>query len=374
MFKKVIFLSFLLLLVSHISRSQQFVWDVSFVTQFDNHEFAKMDRGESKTLFASFLTPTVGLGWGDGKHSLMFGGDLVRFFGDYVKPYQWDLQLFYHFKNTNFDIYAGAYPQGDSYSDFSTAFINDTKRFMDGILEGVKFTYKNDYGYVRMILNWPRRDHEWKSEILTIYSTLKFDFKWFYLGYMFDMNHYAYSISNGNVVDNIWANPFIGFSFNKYLPLQVLDLRLGWIQTIQKDRWITKDFIFPSGGIVDFTIQKWGVGVRNSIYFGKNLMPYYNNLNADGLIYGSELYYGDVMYSTDSGLYNRLEAYYNAFSNGYINLSFNLIMHTDGYGKIGWQQGAKVVVNLNNISWNKLKENSKLKMKNNEENKVTSVN
>ena len=349
------FLLFINLLIFPVlASSQHIIWDVSFATKFDNHEFMQMSVGESKTLFGAFLTPVAGFQWDEGKHTLVAGGDVVRYFGDYVTPYQWDLQFYYRFKNKNFDVFAGAFPQKDSYSDFSTAFINDTKRFRETVIEGFKFKYSNDYGNVSLIFTWPRRDHEWMSETMTVFSTSKFHYKWLYAGYLFDMNHYAYDIAAKNVVDNIWVNPFIGVSFDKYVPLQVLDLRIGWILTVQKDRWITDDFIYPAGGAVDFTIQKWGVGLHNSFYFGDNLMPYFNNYNSSGDIYGNELYYGDVMYSTDSGIYNRLEAYWRAYSNDYINVNVNVVMHLDGYGKMGWQQGASVSVNMNNFSWKKL--------------------
>lgn len=355
MIKRYLSVFFLLFMLSVSGNAQKLLWNVGFDTKFDNHEFLKMPVGESKTLFGLFLAPTIGFGWGeDDAHSLMIGGDIFRSFGDYVTPYTCDLQIYYHLNKEHFNVYAGAFPTLDSFDEYSTAFISDEKRFSDVVLEGVKFGYKNDKGYVNVIFDWALRNSSFTSEILSLFSSSRFSFDWFYLGYLCNVNHYAIDIMAENVVDNIWVNPFVGFSFSRMTPFEVLDFRLGWIHTFQRDRWVSMDMTTPYGGQFDVTLQKWGVGIKNTVYVGQNLMPYYNRTNSYGDIYGSGLYYGDVMYSIDSGFYDRLEAYWNAYSNNFLDVKVSAVMHSDRFGNLGWQQKASLNVNLDNVSWKKM--------------------
>lgn len=69
------------MLLTTVLCGQEVVWNVDFDVRLDNHEFAKMDIGRSKTLFGLYLAPTVGFGWDENIHSLNVGGDLRASFG-----------------------------------------------------------------------------------------------------------------------------------------------------------------------------------------------------------------------------------------------------------------------------------------------------
>ena len=101
-----------------------------------------------------------------------------------------------------------------------------------------------------------------------------------------------------------------------------------------------------------FAIEKWGVGFSETLYLGKNLQPFYSTVDQAGNMYGSELYFGDRFYGTDSGIYNRMELYYAPNIGKYLSLKISFAVHYDGYGW-GTQQLARLVVNLNNFQFPK---------------------
>jgi hypothetical protein len=345
------------LLFTCVMSAQQVVWNVDFDVRLDNHEFAKMDQGVSKTLFGLYIAPTVGFGWDENIHSLNVGADLKTSFGLIAdEPYTGSFLAYYRLNAPKHKVYAGIFPTGDLFDDFSTAFISDQKRFTDRSLEGVAYIFKGKRGYVKAIFDMPRWSSDYLSEILTLYSSSKWTFGGFSIGYLFDLNHYAYSINTGLVVDNYWLNPFAEFSFGKYIKLQKDVVNVGGLLTAQRDRTVTKELIFPMGFQGRVTLQKWNVGIDNTIYLGDNLMPYWGY---------EELYHGSEMYRTQTGLYNRLECYYEPYRSDIMDVSISWIMHTDGVG-IGWQQKAKVCISLDSDIWKSM---VKLKKRNKDETK-----
>lgn len=332
------------LLLTTVASAQGVVWDIDFDVRLDNHEFAKMDIGQSKTLFGLYIAPTVGFGWDENIHSLNVGADLSASFGNGDNPYNGSFLAYYKLNNKRHQVYAGIFPVKDMFDDFSTAFISDEMRFYDRSLEGVAYKFTGDRGYVKVIFDMPHWRGDYLSEVLTLYSSSKWTFGKFSIGYLFDLNHYAYGINTGLVVDNYWFNPFVEFSFGEYIKLQRGVLSVGGIVTAQRDRSVARELMFPMGFQGRLTLQKWNVGIDNTIYLGDNLMPYWGY---EGLYHGSE------MYRTETGLYNRLECYYNAFRSDVMDVSLSWIMHTDGKG-IGWQQKATLKVNLDFQKWSSM--------------------
>lgn len=327
--------------------AQQIVWDVHFNLIFDNHEYSKMDVGLSKTLFGTNLTPTVGLGWDDNKHKLNVGLGVKNSFGNVDKRCNVDFLAYYEYNTQNHKFLAGAFPTKDNYDDFKTIFISDEKRYQDVVLEGLKYIYQNERGYVKLIYDWSRWKNDFSSDVFSLLSTSRWSFfELMNIGYQLNLTHYAYDVNTGLVVDNFKFNPYVEFDFGGLLHLQEGVVGLGPVLTMQRDRSVTSDFIFPTGGEFSLRVQKWNVGLYNSIYFGDNLMPY---------SYYIDLYCGSQMYATDSGLYDRAELYYVPVNGDKIKAKLSLIMHVNGYGQVGWQQNATIVVSLDHIKWKSLK-------------------
>ena len=129
-----------------------------------------------------------------------------------------------------------------------------------------------------------------------------------------------------------------------------LGLRAGWIQTFQNDRIRDEGYLTPGGFQAEAGFRYYGFGVHNTIYAGSNLMPLYYRTGLSGVTYGADLYTGSLFYSTDSGLYDRLEISYCYDFRDFLSLRVASVHHFDGYGW-GWQQIVQLKVNLNNFQF-----------------------
>lgn len=344
-----------LLLITNILIAQKFIWDVDFTTKLDNREFSGNPISPSKTLFGAFIMPKVGLQLGD-NHNIVFGVDLSRNFGQVEKKNNYNLIFYYNFDSEHYKAYTGIVPSKKMIGQYSRAMFSDDIYYFDTTIEGAILQYKSKKGYSELIFDWLSMFSHKEREIFALYSASDYRFNWFQVGYNAYMNHFSTSeqVPN-NVVDNIFINPYVGINFTQWLPLDLFRLDFGWIQTLQRDRIKSMNFIFPNGGHLDLKLEKWGVGINNSLYLGNNLMPYYYNRDVVGNMYGSLLYFGDLFYSTDTGLLDRLEVYWKAVSNDYLNLKISCVFNIDGKGKFAWQQMATLSFDINNLTAKSIK-------------------
>lgn len=341
---------FLSVFVSICATAQEAVWNLDFDVRAYNFEYEKMPVGTSKTLFGLYLAPTIGFGWGENSlHSVNVGADILTNFGNQGEDrYKGTFLAYYRLNGENHKVMAGIFPAGDAYDDYPTALISDEKRFMDRSIEGVKYLYTCESGYFKAMLDVPLWQDNYMSEIITLYMSTQWKISGLRLGLFFDMNHYAYDIASKLVIDNIWINPYIGYDISDITGFQRLELGLSGIFTGQRDRVYEDEFSFPMGGEMVFAIQRWNVGIENRLYYGDNLMP---NYGYPGLYHGSEMY----RLSSDEGLFNRLECYYNAYSNSFIDVRLSFVMNAFGTGEIGWQQNAALIISLDQMKWKNLR-------------------
>jgi len=166
------------------------------------------------------------------------------------------------------------------------------------------------------------------------------------------MLHYANSVQAKGLVDNILVNPYARFDFADKNSFQTLSLRLGWLQAMQRDRRYVGAFIFPFGGEFDQEIRRWNVGIYNRMFFGFDMMPYYNSVDNAGLKYGTDLYFSDPFYrihddvGTGAGFYDRLEVYYEPEIGSYLKLRVSALFHFNGSRYSGCQQMVSLRFNL----------------------------
>lgn len=358
-----------LMLLSFSCFGQKFVWELKFDVKLDNREYQNLQLSPSKTLFGAFVMPQIGINFAE-NHSFMLGGDLMRNFGSNETKYKADLIFYYKYDSPHYKVYAGIYPTAKLIGGYSHAIFCDDIYYYDTNFEGAMFQYKNDRGYSEVIFDWLSMFSHDSREIFAVYSASKYQFGWFHLGYGAYLNHYSVSERlqtlgpRDYVVDLIHINPIIGISFSKWLPLDVFDLDIGWHQTFQRDRYYVGDWIFPKGGHVDISLEKWRVGLSNSLYIGENLMPYYYNTDKYGDMYGGMLYFGELFYSTNSGLYDRLEAYWKPVAKDFLDVKLSCVFNFDKGGNFAWQQLVNLSfkldgISVKNIKWKKDKKDKK---------------
>ncbi len=362
----------------------RFAYDVDFEMKFDNRELSKSGFTKSMTVFGARLTPSVGLSIPQRSrnmnHRLMLGIDIMKDFGaspvatelagsasDETSPSlnNWDLfkeiTLYYNlnrkFERTELELYAGIFPRKTVGGGYSDAFFSDSLEFYDNNLEGILLKIRRPEAYWEVGCDWFGSPGYVRKEKFMIFSagesTITPFFRIGYAGYMY---HFAGSHKSRGVVDNILLNPYVRFDVGYRMGLQEFSMRLGWLQALQHDRVFVGHYVFPFGGEFDLTIRKWNVGIHNRLFYGMDMMPYYNDTDAGGDKYGTRLYLGDPFYrihddasATGPGMYDRLDIFYEPHVGRYLSIRLSARFHFHGFRYSGTQQLVSIIFNLNEL-------------------------
>ena len=370
-----------------------FAYDVNFEMKFDNRENT-VSLSPSMTIFGARLTPELGIGvrQSDGtRHRVMLGVDVMKDFGKgpdvsadgtvtgdrgYANAALFhEMTLYYRLEKrmgkTGFALTAGIFPKRYSMSEeYSPAFISDSLKFYDNNYEGLLLSFSRPKSYYEVGCDWMGMFGVYERERFMLFSYGKSRLlPWLSLGYTAYMYHYACSATVDGVVDNILLNPSVCLDIAPFVPLQQLSLTIGWLQGAQQDRLNVGKYVLPCGGEAVFDIRKWNVGIRNRLFIGCDLMPYYDSMDAGGNRYGSGLYWGDPFYRLFPGndsrfrpggamtyvrersvaLYDRLEAYYEPRIADFLYLKVGLVAHFLESGYAGFHQQVSLVFNLQEL-------------------------
>ncbi len=363
-------------------------YDVDFEMNFDNREFSRSGFSRSMTIFGARLTPAVGLSIPQMSrsmnHRLMLGIDIMKNFGaspissglagdtgeDSNRQNNLDLfqeiTLYYNlnktFSNdTGLELYAGIFPRRNMSENYSEAFFSDSLKFYDNNIEGLLLKITRPKSNYEVGIDWIGRKGMARKEKFMIFSAGESQMtKFFKLGYAGYMYHFAGSQKARGVVDNILLNPYVKFDIGYKMNFQEFSFRLGWLQAMQHDRVFVGHYVFRGGAEFDFSMKKWNVGVRNSMYFGSNIMPYYNETDVAGDKYGPRLYLGNPFYriyynwqgscmSSAPGFYNRLDIFYEPHVGEYLAVRLSARFHFHDSSYSGTQQIVSLLFNLNSL-------------------------
>ena len=376
----------------------RFAYDVNFEMNFDNRENTS-DLSPSMTVFGARLTPEIGIGVTQGNgtlHRVMLGVDIMKDFGrgpdaspDGVVPGNKgyanadlfrEMTMYYRMDRrmgkTDFSLTAGIFPKRFSMSrEYSPAFISDSLKFYDNNYEGLLLSFSRPKSCYEVGCDWMGMFGRYERERFMLFSHGRSQIlSWLSLGYTAYMYHYACSSTVDGVVDNILLNPWICLDAAPVVPLQQLSLTVGWLQGAQQDRLNVGEYVFPFGAEFTFDVRKWNVGLRNRLFLGRDMMPYYDSRDAGGFKYGNSLYWGDPFYrlfsgndsrfagagssddamplydrSRSIGIYNRLEAYYEPRIADFLYLKVGLVAHFLETGYAGFHQQVSLIFNLQEL-------------------------
>ena len=343
--KSIILLSALLLSFSALAQSERLYLDTSLDFNFDNTEYTGSGLGTSETLFGISLLPALRYEWNE-KHNLGVGVSMQKWFGSNRFLDDIDLVAYYQFSNNRYGAVAGILEFDKLIGAYSEAFFSNMWLADNNLVQGLALQYKDKIGFAELAVDWNGLYSAATREQFRIFASGRADFaKVMYAGASAVMQHYANrSTFQGNVVDNITINPHLGARFNAFFDF---DIRLGYLQTLQRDRQIEGGgWLAPMGGEIFFRMSRWGVFISNNIYVGKNLQPLYHSVGKEGTIYGADLYASDPFYGTTSGIYNRTGiGYERNFWKERIKVKAEMVLKTDGK-KLYNQQIVSLGVNL----------------------------
>ena len=336
-------------------------YDVDFKMNFDNREFYESAFTPSMTIFGAHLTPSVGISLTEtdgASHRLLAGVNLMKDFGsDKTSEILHEALLYYNFKKqirqTQMEIYAGVFSRDAMEGSWSEAFFSDSLKFYDNHLEGLLLKFRRPAAYFEVGCDWMGQYSALRREKFMVFTAGEGKVLPFMnLGYAAYMLHFANSGRSKGLVDNILANPSVNFDLSGYVSFQKLSFRVGWLQAMQRNREYEGVFVYPFGLEFDQEVRNWNVGIRNRIFYGSDMMPYYNRYDNAGLKYGSDLYYGDPFYRIHDdgrkglGVYDRLEFYYEPFAGDFMKLRVSALFHFHNSGYSGCQQMITLSFNL----------------------------
>ena len=283
----------------------RFTYDVDYEMNFDNREFDRSRFSKAMTIFGARLTPSVGLTLAQPElkinHKLMVGIDVMKDFGasplsPALSPEESsaslsntalfrEMTMYYMLdKKTSdgsFEMYAGIFPRKMTGGNYSDAFFSDSLKFYDNNLEGLLLKFHRPESYWEIGCDWMGKPGYARKEKFMIFSAGESHITPFFeVGYAAYMYHFAGSQKARGVVDNILLNPYLKFDFGKQMDMQEFSLRFGWLQAMQHDRVFVGHYVFPCGGEFDLNMRKWNVGIQNRMFYGTDMMPYYNSKDA----------------------------------------------------------------------------------------------
>lgn len=383
------------LLTCHLSTAQtdgdkvRFAYDVDFEMNFDNREFDRSRFSKAMTIFGARLTPSVGITVPQSErnmnHRLMVGLDVMKDFG--ASPVSEDLAggasdeaspalnnrnllreitLYYMLEKksakTGLHMYAGIFPRTASEGSYSEAFFSDSLRFYDNNLEGLLLKIYRPKAYWEVGCDWMGKPGYARKEKFMIFSSgVSHVAPFMDMGYAAYMYHFAGSGKARGVVDNVLLNPYVKFDFGSRMNMQEFSMRFGWLQAMQHDRVFVGHYVFPCGGEFDLEMRKWNVGIRNKLFYGTDMMPYYNSLDAGGDKYGNRLYMGDPFYrihddgANGPGMYDRFEAFYEPHVGKYLSIRISARFHFHDFRYSGCQQMVGIIFNLHKMEISRLR-------------------
>ncbi len=319
---KKLLLAYIFLCACALATAQlRFDYNVSSETLFDNRECGASTGAytNSTTIFGTNLLAEIGFSAVSGdedngreiRHLFMAGVDLLKDFGSNqsFQEVLKDVTIYYNLEKQlspkcRFSLTSGIFPRTYSQEDYSEVFYSDSLRFYDPSYEGLLLRFEQPRSAFELGVDWTGQLGEGNRERFMVFSAGHGDvLPWLKLGYSAYMYHYANSYEVQGVVDNAVVNPYVKFDLAPYLPMQELSARLGYILSYQWDRLNMSSAATPMGGELVCEARKWNVSLKNTLYWGQDLMPLYNEADAGGYKYGNSLYFGDPHYRvrTDGG-------------------------------------------------------------------------
>lgn len=319
--------------------AQELKLEADFTTLFDNTEYASMKNVNSGTLFGARLTPKVGIEWQE-RNQLMVGADLYQDFGHDKFLSKAKLQLYYAYKAPKVQLYAGIFPRSAMHGLSSPIFFDPAYCYYNNSIAGVLARYDDSKtpSYVEFAMDYTGMRSFDTRESFAIMSSGKHAFinlsGWFSYGYDIYVGHYAKDYNPetvDGVVDNIMLTPYVEWENGTLTELGrwwlYMDVRLSYVQSLQRDRINENVWEHPFGGEL-FINFKWnGVELSNRLYMGKgSLLSYYNR-------YGSDVYHGMPLYRTDKGIYDAIALSYGSwFFNHTVGVKAGITAEYDGTG------------------------------------------
>ena len=332
----------LLLLGQSRTAAQELLWSADFVGFFDNREY-KSEYQQSQTLFATRISPEIGIGLDGNRHRIMAGVSWIQPLGSSINESMVRPTAYYRYVGSSFRMSIGAFPRTQLLASQSDAFVYDSLRYFRPNIQGALFQYSGRNGYAEAYIDWRSMQTRNRREAFLIGLQGEFRSGVWLAGGEVQMNHLARTKGapeSISVMDDILLHPTVGLNLSRCTPLDSLALRVGYLLGLQRNRGIGT-WHHPQGGTADLVLQWRWLGLKNTLYVGQNQYPFYPE-------FGPLLNQGDPFYQ--ARFYNCTRLYAYLFRNPYVNCLASFNIHCNA-GKTDLQQQLVVRVYVDRHTW-----------------------
>ena len=310
----------LLILISCAINAQKFVYDIDFLTFFDNRE-SRIPSYPSKTLFGVRLSPEIGFEINDstyGNHRLMAGASYTQPCGSQWTDIKICTTIYSRYRQQGFDLSLGFVPWRNIRTSLPDYLFSDSLRYFSPNIQGVHFGYSSRHGFAEFICDWRGMQSPETREAFRLLLTGEYHHQWLFAGGNAQLNHLASRLNAyDGVCDDITAQPFVGVNFSQLTPLDTLALRTSYILSYQRERR-TNTLYIAHGFLAELSLKWRFLAVENNLYIGNPLMPLYPQ-------YGPQLNQGETFYQHP--IYNKTEFSVYILQRPFATLQFSWNLH-----------------------------------------------
>ena len=315
----------------------KFLYNVDALFFFDNREY-KAPWQWDQTLLGISLAPEIGVGITDkqgGKHRLMAGVHYTQPMGGNWRDIRLSPVAYYQYRYKNFSMHLGSLPYKNRICPLPSFLRYDSLSYFYPNIQGALLQYESHLGYVEAMLDWRGLQRQDQREMFRIVINGEYIHSGFFrysAGGMAQLNHKA-NYADGvmpheGVADDAYVSPSISIDFAPPTPLDTLSLRASYIYGFQRYRKLSETY-HVHGMLLELHLNWRWLGLKNTFYYGGNLMPLYYRFSTD-------LNQGDPFYRAP--LYNRTDLYVRFINKSFVTCYFSWNMHYVKDGGLQHQQ------------------------------------
>ena len=324
-------------------KTVRFIYDVDFDTYFDNREY-RSSYTIPQTIFNFRLSPSVGVRLRDrvgGKHDLVAGVRYTQRLGGNWKDVQFDPTAYYRWRYKGFDLSMGAIPYENRLRPLQDWLLYDSIAYMHPNIQGALLQYHDHRGYVSAMADWRGAQTTERREMFRVVIDGEFQWKGLMVGGLGHLNHTAGKANDASMApyDDLHLSAHVGFNATEYVPLDSLSIQAAYIYGYERDRKNRVTYQ-THGLLIEFYLNWWFIGVKNTFYYGDNMQPFRHDM-------GALMYQGDPFYQ--SKIYDRVDLFLYLYRSSFVDFYFSYNFHFDDQKAFQEQQQLFVRFNLDGL-------------------------
>lgn len=307
-----------LLCMCAVGNAQELTWSVDFSSVFDNREGDRKIT-DPKTYFFTVLAPEVGVRLT--KHDRIAGGVVwTQHLTNDWDDGRLNPTIYYRHESRRWCFSMGLFPRRQLRRELPGFLWSDSLSYFQHNIRGALVQYNLRHGWLEAYIDWRGMQSDVRREAFNIvfHGEGAPGGGLLLVGGNAMMNHYALqknAPADQHIVDNFLLNPYVGLDLCRVTPLDRLELRVGGLLTVERNRANDDGWKTPGGGWFELLGEWRWLGLKNSFYMGDRLLPSYAE-------FGAGLYPGEPFYQTS--FYNRTDVYARLLHNRYVDLQASL--------------------------------------------------